>query len=68
MLGTARRNIVIFVCFIAYCILLVLDFGGIMQEESMGDAGLQAALGRWAEWPSTFLIPGKNIYIYIYIY
>ncbi|XP_076818698.1 APOBEC1 complementation factor-like isoform X3 [Clavelina lepadiformis] len=37
--------------------------GGLLQENGAGEAGLQAALGRWPEWAPTVLIPGGNAFI-----
>jgi len=32
--------------------------GGILHDAGPADASLQPSLGNWAEWPTTFLIPG----------
>ena len=40
--------------------MLLADVGGVLHESGTGDAGLQATLGRWPEWPTTVLVPSKH--------
>ena len=37
--------------------------GGSLHENG-NDSGIQTALGRWAEWPATVLVPGEYCYMY----
>jgi len=39
--------------------LFLSDVGGVLHEGGAGEAGLQASLSRWPEWPPTILIPSR---------